>query len=181
MGLFKKLSMGNRGRYGSAPVSVSMTVDALQEKVLVERLNGLGNRVFRKVVAGAANSSMTPVLKTARRFVPVDEGALRDSLTKKRKVYKKTQTVWVGVGAAKGMAPHAHLVEFGHRMVGGAVWYDPKEDKYFRVPGMKGRTLGFVRPKAFLRPAFIKEQANVLNRYRKTLAKGIDREALKNA
>jgi HK97 gp10 family phage protein len=185
MGVMKSLSMGS-GRRGGRSSVVSMVVDAKQEAELLRKLNGLGNRVFRKVVSGAANAAMTPVLKTARKLVPVGEGKLAASLIKKRKTYSKTQTVWVGVGAAKGRAPHAHLVEFGHMLyASGDVWKDVHgavaKDKFFRNGGRRGKFLGFVPPRPFLRPAFDQNQPLVMQKYREKLAKGVEREALKNA
>jgi len=162
-------------------VKIELKIDQREQRRLDRKIHRMPEDVFRKHVSKATNFAMTPVLKTAKQKVPVDEGALKDSLKKKRKVYKKNYTVWQGVGSVKGLAPHAMLVELGHRQVtGGTV---ARSNGRLRGTAKnkkrtgKGKVVGFVAPRPFLRPAFETEKDNVLRRYRDKLKKGVLAEA----
>ncbi len=137
---------------------IEVKVDKAEEKRLMRKLNSLPEKVFKKSVTKATNYAMTPVLKAARGKVPVSSGKLKKSLAKKRKVYSRAHVVWQGVGVKRGMAPHAWIVEHGHRVVS--------------ADGV----LGFVPPRPFLRPAFNENQQNVLQRYRDKLKQGVLQE-----
>jgi len=157
MGLFKNAALDKSG--GRKSLQVLVSVGGADEKWLKNMLRELPVKVFRSVVGSAAMYAMTPVLKAARANAPVDRGVLRGSLIKKKKSFPRNFTVWVGVGSRKKVAPHDHLIEFGHRIVRGK------------------KTVGFVPPKPFLRPAFENNKQEVMQRYRDKLVLGIEKVA----
>lgn len=146
----------------------------------------LPERVYAKVVGQAANYAMTPVLKDARRRCPRRDGLLAKSLGKKLKKYKRSGSAVVLVGPRKGFKDiqtgadpvnYAHLVEFGtgpHRIP------DPGTGLKIGPIVIRG-TVDHpgARPQPFLRPALDGNKVTVLERYRKKLGTGIEREATK--
>jgi HK97 gp10 family phage protein len=93
---------------------------------LARALDDLGSSAARKAVRPAVNAGLTPINKAAKRNTPKESGALRASLGKVVKLYKRTGTIWGGVGARKSPkfwrefdgvvrkpAFYSHLVERG--------------------------------------------------------------------
>ena len=181
-------------------VTAGLTLQGDRE--LLNMLNALPDRVFAKVVKRATNSAMTPVLRDAKKIASSnlikDTGLLAESLGRKQKVYKRSGIVVVIVGPRKGFKRkvernyfggekkmvwadplhYAHLVEFGHRLVhGGAL---VRKDTGRLPAGKKlGKEVGFVPPRTFIRAALDKNRAEILNRLKRQIGIGTEREATK--
>lgn len=105
-------------------------------------------------------------MSVARRPRLADSMAVRSTLSRHQRRLRKSSgraraPVAVYVGPT---VPHAHLIEFGHRL--------RKRDKRGNL-----RTVGFVGPRPFLRPAWDANKARIIGRIRPELAKAIDRAA----
>jgi len=164
-------------------MKIGITIDKTLQRALEKKLKTLPEKVFRKHVGKSAGKAMTPVARDARSRVPKETGALRKSIGKRKRTYSRQKTVFVAVGprAGKEHASIAHLVEFGHRMVtGGTV---TRKDGRLRGSAKnklrtgKGRAVGFVPGRPFLRPALEQNKENVLRTYRFNLVPGILQEA----
>jgi HK97 gp10 family phage protein len=152
--------------------------------------NAVANRVLRKALEKVSR----PVLDDARAGAAKDTGALRRSMGRKAKTYRRTGTSVVVVGPrtkwqkvrkrgqegvkklagwARGFSDspavptqYAHLVEFGAA---------PHQQSQLRIrhPG--------ARPKPFLRPAWDRHKDRVNAALRAEILAGIEREARKLA
>jgi len=164
-------------------VKMYAKIDRAEQKKIERALKQMPFKVFKKHVGRAAGMAMTPVLKDARKRVPVEEGDLKESLAKKRKQYVRRRTCWVGVGPSGKTGQQGWLVEYGHRIVvGGTTARISGRDKG-KTPKAanqantgKGRVVGMVPPKPFLRPAFEANKAKVFSVYRRKLIAGIEKE-----
>lgn len=83
---------------------------------LQRALDTLAPKLAANVMRGALRAGLKPIMTAASGGVPVDEGALRDSIRISAKV-KQLQAVGAvkAGGRRKGKRPayHAHLVEYG--------------------------------------------------------------------
>lgn len=109
-------------------------LDVLGDKALLKKLARFSGGVQRRIVRRPLSAALTPINKAAKRFAPVRTGALKKSIGKKVKMYRKG-AVWGGVGPRVGEqyvvveqvtgaggetrakrnnpSNYAHLVEFG--------------------------------------------------------------------
>lgn len=82
-------------------------------------LKQLPNAVSKKILVAASRKALQPVLKDARRDVPVRTGELKRSLKIGTKLIRSQRdpagvgAVRVYVGASWPSGAHAHLIEFG--------------------------------------------------------------------
>ena len=153
-------------------------------------LRMLPDRVYRKVVRQMTGRMATPIVKAAKRNLEAVQsdkarGVLAKNITKRNKTYIRLGAVVTVVGAKWSEAPHAHLVEFGHRMVvGGTVerlrgGTTPLSKQTGKRGG--GRVVGFVKAKPFMRPAFDSTKGQVMAIAERALRIGVEREAKKLA
>lgn len=101
---------------------------------LIAKLNGLGPKVYRKVIKSASRKAFAPVVKTAKEKAPKETGLLKKSIGVKQKAYPRAGRLVTIVGPRTGFAQevsvdtpfgpkkvkrdpskYAHLVEYGTR------------------------------------------------------------------
>jgi HK97 gp10 family phage protein len=137
-------------------------------KDLQDLLNGLGDRVLRKVARQSVSAGATPIAQSAKANAPEQSGLLRKSIKKKVKTYKDTQTVVAIVGPDSSVrgeykgekrvpAKYAHLVEDGHIDANG----------------------NHVPAHPFMRPAADANESRSAQIIEQKMADGIEREAAK--
>ncbi|MCC6797718.1 MAG: HK97 gp10 family phage protein [Candidatus Hydrogenedentes bacterium] len=154
------------------------------DKELIAKLNGLGGRVYRKVVARASRKAFAPVAKDAKAKAPKETGLLKKSMGVKQKRYPRAGRIITLVGPRTGFATdvtvntpsgertmrrdpvkYAHLVEYGtapHSIKIG-------DGEPYQHPGGA--------PKPFMRPAFDNNESRAKQIMRSELAAGVVREA----
>lgn len=125
-------------------------LEQMREKFLAMATEARVN-TLAKAVPPAADI----VLGSMREKVPVVSGGLKKSL--EMEIVERAPGRLIV--AMKTPAPHWHLVEFGHRMVG------PKPDK------KEGGTVG---PKPFIRPAFDETRTAMKNEIRDNIRDSIN-------
>ena len=155
---------------------------------LPKALASLPVKMQRKAVRKALNFAATPIIKSARSLVPVDDGDLKRSLGKKVKVAKRPEqgatltigprTKYAGQTPGKRPASYAHLVEFGtapHQIEAKPVLtIGPLQIRgVVQHPG--------AAPRPFLRPAFEASKSVALRRFSDKLGKEMERLAEKGA
>lgn len=155
---------------------MDLSLNKNELKRLERKLRDIPDKVLKKHARAASNQAMAPVVKEMKRTVPIDEGILKKSLTKKQKSYPRQGIIWTGAGSKKNMAPHFYLVELGHRIVtGGTVarksGYLTKAKSYKRTG--TGVVRGFVAPRPFMRDAFKSKKDVMLDRYTRRIKSGI--------
>ena len=155
-------------------------------KPLLRRLKVLPERMQRRVLRPAVTKASTPIVKKARRIAPVGDGTTPDgrdrkhlakTITKTRaKLSRKTGSVMVVLGPAKGEAPHSHLVHDGTQ----------PHDIVLTRPLSLGRVTlpaGFVirhpgaRAQPFLSDAVAATRTQSQRILKQSIAKGIDKQA----
>jgi HK97 gp10 family phage protein len=171
MGLMKNSALG-------------MSFNSQDIKKMRHAMNQLPKAVFKRQVRNAVKKAITPMKKRAQQLAPKKSGLLKRSISSKTKTYKNTGNV---VGMIGG-GPHAHLVEFGHRIVTGGTAARisgkrrGKSDAATNKANTgKGSVVGFVPGRPFLRPAFIETKNESASIYRERILIGIDTEAKKLA
>lgn len=135
---------------------------------LLDQLVELGPELGQKTLVSAARRAFKPVLTTARQLVPVDSGALRESLrlaSIKPKGGEAVAVVGIIFGAAKQAAVAA--AAFGGGMPPARRWH-------FIEFGTAHQA---AHP--FLRPALDQNASAVLELLRDEMSKGIIRAAAK--
>ena len=158
------------------------------DKILDKKLSDLQPLILSRVIRRATGAAMTPVVQSARKNLKknktFDTGALSRSIGKKTKVYKRSGVVVTLVGPRRGFKDaksgrnptnYAHLIELGFRVVKrsrSSAGSFLREAKGFRKTS---ETLTKVPAKPFLRPALDDNENAVLSRYRRELARGIER------
>lgn len=157
------------------------------DKELIAKLNGLGGKVYRKVVAQASRKAFAPVVSSAKSNVVKDTGLLKKSIGVKQKRYPRAGRIVTVVGPRTGFGKnimaktirgevqvyrdpvrYAHLVEYGtqaHAVVQGD--YIGAAEAYH--PGTAARP--------FMRPAFDGNENRAKSIMRSELAAGVVREA----
>jgi HK97 gp10 family phage protein len=163
-------------------------LDELSLRRIKKAFEVLPDRIAQKVLGSSARFAMTPVIKEARRRVPVEHGVLRKSLGSRLRKYRGGDTVFVAVGPRNGFRDpqtgqnpvnYAHLVEFGtgpHAIRG--------KKGVLKIGGLVIR--GGVhhpgaRPQPFLRPALDTQRREVRARFNYRINVGIERELKKLA
>lgn len=120
-------------------------------KELDRLLRELGPRTAARVGDNALRSAGRAIVRLARDRVPVDTGALRDSMTVQADRRGRTETKRsVKIGFRKPVSSRAHLVEFGTVKM---------------------------RARPFMTPAMEEGRDDALRAIRETLARGLAREA----
>ena len=112
----------------SAQLSAEVKMEGVKE--LVATLRKIGAHVSGKVSEEAVTAGAEIVRSASANAAPIRTGVLRSSLSTKVKTYRKSQTVWGGVGPDNDRKEYrseykrmhrptniAHLLEFGHRIV----------------------------------------------------------------
>jgi len=111
-----------------------MSAEIRGERELYKALRRLGNAVDPDRIERVLVQAAELITEDAKARAPVKTGKLRDSI--KVKVWMKRGAKTVVLAAVDhNIAPHSHLVEYGHKLF------------------IKGRRVGRVRPKPFFRPA----------------------------
>src|SRR5580765_3798102 len=113
---------------------VHVTVKGLNEYIL--ELNKFGVELAQKVELKALRKVANEIRKEAQRLAPAKSGKLRESI----KVKKLSRSKYIRY-AIYSRAPHAHLIEYGHKLT------TRKEGRG------QGRFIKFVAAHPFLRPA----------------------------
>lgn len=175
------------------------------DKELIAKLNGLGGKVYKKVVAGASRKAFAPVVKTAKEKAPKETGLLKKSMGVKQKRYPRAGRIVTLVGPRTGFKQevtvkdrngnpvkvtrdpvrYGHLVEFGtgpHSTDKGSKsdWNVKDQGKLKDFRSTKDDHPG-AKAQPFMRPAFDGNEARAKSIMRSELAAGVVREARKSA
>lgn len=130
------------------------------DKELDRMFQRLPERVQRKVLRQAVSAALTPVVKVAKRSVPVDTKTLKKSIGKKIKTYKNDGVVWGAVGVRKDEEKFVTVIDGKRR--------NPRLYAHL----VEGRT-------GFMRRTFDTTRSKMLSIMKKKLGSGIEREAKK--
>ena len=79
-------------------MSSEFHINGNMDKKLIKKLNGLGAKVAKKVVRGAATKSMTPMLKAARANAPTQKNQRRGETKGEAEIRNRDN---IGAGALK--------------------------------------------------------------------------------
>ena len=119
-------------------MSVKISVTGIAE--IDQVLRGLPQQLQHKILSEAHAEAAQPLVKMAYYKAPLRTGRLAESIgVKKTNLGKVGAIGLVQVGPIRGGSKkgyHAHLIEYGHRLVRG------------------GKQIGFVRAKPFMEPSF---------------------------
>jgi len=91
---------------------------------LTAALKGLNKRMANKIVKKAMAPISERMADTARSFAPVDDGGIKNSIMARNRfvrggtVYTADALIDAGKSREEGKAYYAHMVEFGHRIMG---------------------------------------------------------------
>lgn len=174
-------------------VRVGVEVRGLQE--LESNLRLMGTALSKSTMRAALRKVAKPIAADAASRAPRGESELKPTAREVKSAAKKGRApkprkrladsivIRSSLGryqrrlaAARGVAqapvrvfigptaPHGHLIEFGHRL--------RRRDKNGRL-----RTVGFVPPRPFLRPAWDAHRARLLKELKPELQKAIERTA----
>jgi HK97 gp10 family phage protein len=129
-------------------------------KAVMANLEKLKFKDQKNLIRGAARAAAKPILDDARQNVPVESGALRDSIRISTGFDRKTGEVIASIKAggktSKGDAYYAHMVEYGtnRHLIKGPVLIGGRLFLNIDHPGTSAQP--------FMRPAFDKAgQASV--------------------
>jgi hypothetical protein len=124
---------------------MKVTVDAKSLAFAVKQMRALPVAIAQQIEKKVLKAALDPILQDAIRRAPVGEtGNLSNSI--------KIRTSKVGntyLGEVRSTAPHAHLIEFGHRLMRGA-------------RAGRQKFIKWVPAKPFLRPAFLAQEQKIL-------------------
>jgi HK97 gp10 family phage protein len=171
------------------------------DKELERQLKKMPDVLFQKTVSKAVSKAMTPINRQARANANAvkDTGALKRSIGKRTRKYKKSGVVVGVVGVKRDHSEtddkgkkhvptnYAHLVEYGHKIaVGGTLAYESLGE-VFKAGATarkgksgrrgKGENVGSVPPRPLLRHAFETKEDTAYRVYKRELARGVDRAA----
>jgi HK97 gp10 family phage protein len=159
------------------------------DKALAKALHKLPNAIYNRVIRGANNKLMRPVLKDAKRRAPVRFGLVKEALGIKTKTYPKKGVVFTAIGIRSGFhkAVGAEVKKKAGRGAGGKFEsrgvrtfnYVLSPSKYAHLVelGHGGPYAASAHP--FIRPAWDGQRMAMLPRYRLLLREGLDREVAK--
>jgi HK97 gp10 family phage protein len=146
-------------------------------KKIQKSLEEVIQQVQRRGMKDALSKSAQIGLKEARARAPQDKGVLKKSLKKRARTYGKggafvivgpdRRTKVMHNGKNISGAYHAHLVEFGHKLVRGG-----KLSK-------GGKVVGHVPPRPFMRPAFDTKKEEMKLKYATEVKAAIKRHAIR--
>ena len=153
---------------------MSLHINLAGDKEVQKAMRTLPRKIHKKVLRAAIRSGMAPALKESKRMIPVESGALRDSMKISIKAFPPHVMVgklWPDKNMAVGFWPegsnkpelrkpikYAHLVEGGHVLV------------------RNGQVIGEVAPQPFIRDAFAQTKDEQIRRFRKSYLRGSKRE-----
>ena len=153
---------------------MSLRMDLTGDKEMQKAMRSLPAKIQKKVLRAAIRSGMGPALKESKRMIPVESGALRDSMKISIKAlppHIMVGKLWPDKNFVVGFWPegsdkperrrpikYAHLVEAGHAVV------------------RNGVSIGDVRPQPFIRDAFAQTKDEQIRRFRKSYLRGAKRE-----
>ena len=157
-------------------MEINVIIDQAQQEKITKLLEELPVELQKNVIRRATRAAMAPVRKTIKGLINVNDGVLMKSIKIRQKRYPRSGVIYTMVVAD---APHAYLVEFGHRLVAGRTVLDSGNDRIYRVKGRKGKLLGFVPPHPFMRPGMEANLTKVLDIYRNKLIDGMMKEIAK--
>lgn len=178
-------------------------------KELQAMLANLPAKTEQAVIGVALERAAAPIKREARRLAPKLTGALKASITHVLKKYPKKTMVIIGPDKdyyEKGKrvkkggnrlnkdrpANYAHLIEFGHLTRNAAA--NAKAKRMVRhtakeiaaanaagraLPTAGRRTVEFVAPRPFMRPAVMGQEAAAAQEFEQGVAKGLEREIKK--
>ena len=151
-----------------------MSAELTGDKEMQKAMRSLPGKLQKKVLRAAVRSALHPMLKESKRMIPVESGALRDSMKISIKAFppqhmigkvwpdKKFFVTWWPEGSntpeIRRPIKYAHLVEGGHVVIRGGAW------------------IGDVPPQPFIRDAFAQTKAETVRRFRKSYLRGAQRE-----
>lgn len=117
---------------------------------LERALKELPDKIARNILRAALRAGGKVILERARAEVPVQSGALRDSLRVSTSL--RGGVARASVKAGSGRAYYAHMVEFGTRRH----WIKPKNRKSLFFAGIAREVIDHpgANDKPFMRPAF---------------------------
>ncbi len=144
------------------------------DKEMQKAMRNLPGKIQKKVLRAAVRSALAPMLKESKRMIPVESGALRDSMKISIKAFPPQTMigkVWPDKNFVVGFWPegsnkperrrpikYAHLVERGHHIIRNGAW------------------LGQVPPQPFIRDAFRQTLPEMVSRFRKSYLRGAQRQ-----
>lgn len=123
------------------------------------------NKIVKKMVREGAKI----VQRDAKQKAPRKSGRLKSAIIVRAKTRRELRPntvaakVMIRTKATKRgkIAPHAHLIEYGHQqVVGGKL-------------GSGGKVVGFVAARPFMRPAFDNNKQKIVNTMRRIFGRGI--------
>lgn len=149
----------------SVPLITNTKINGVPE--VLARLDQLTDALKTKMLIEGMRAAFQVTQWRAEQNAPVGEtGNLADSIERRTlpmKMWPSLDTPTVVVAAR---ARHAHLIEYGHRMVG------PKPNK---------KEVGFVAARPFLLPALIQTYPQVIGGLAKEIDAALDRWARRTA
>ncbi len=144
------------------------------DREIKKAMSLMNPKIHKKVLRAAIRSAMRPALKASKRMIPVESGALRDSMKINVKAFPPhimVGKVWPDKDMRVGFVPegsnkpemrrpinYAHLVEAGHVVIRGGVW------------------IGDVPPQPFIRDAFAQTKNEQIVRFKRSFIRGAKRE-----
>ncbi len=144
------------------------------DREIKHAMNLMNAKIHKKVLRAAIRSAMAPALKASKRMIPVESGALRDSMKISIKAFPPhimVGKVWPDKNLVVGFWPegsnkperrrpikYAHLVERGHHII------------------RKGAWLGQTPPQPFIRDAFAETKDEQIRRFKKSFIRGAKRQ-----
>lgn len=151
-----------------------LTANLTGDKEIQKAMRSLPGKIQKKVLRAAVRSALQPALKESKRMIPVESGALRDSMKISIKAFPPQLMigkVWPDKNFVVGFWPegsdkperrrpikYAHLVEGGHVVI------------------RNGVKIGDVQPQPFIRDAFAQTKDEQVRRFRKSYLRGAKRE-----
>ncbi len=146
-----------------------MSIKVTGFEALDRELAKLPLKIQNKVVKKMVREGAKVVQKAAKQKAPRKTGRLRRAIIVRAKTRRETRPetvaakVMIRSKATKrgAIAPHAHLLEYGHQLVKGGKL------------GSGGKVIGFVAARPFMRPAFDNNKSKVINTMRRVFARGI--------
>lgn len=164
----------------SGDLDGGVAIEGLDE--FLDNLNRLPDAFHPEVLERAGKRALLAFLDRARDLAPVDDASetpkrpyakLRNSLIigtrlndSQRKILRKVGKNYVEVyaGANTAFDSIAHLIEFGHLIVGPLKMGPNKRGSRLVKKRGTGKVLGFVPPNPFMRRAWASTQDEVLKR-----------------
>jgi len=161
---------------------ITLSLDKEQLRQVEKHLKKLTDKDAQKVVKQAIRKGAAVIRKAMRGEAPRDEtGQLKKSIKVRRFKARRGRGIFAQIGSDPRVFNHAHLVEFGHRMVlGGTISSGGrvrKADNPDRTG--KGRVVGFVGPTPFARRTYAKVDGPVIEKARQEIIKKIESAAKK--